>query len=789
MPLAAGEKLGPYGILARIGVGGMGEVYKARDSRLGRYVAIKTSLRGFGERFDREARAIAALNHPNICTIHDVGEQDGIRYIAMELLEGRTLQERIGGHPMAPLDAIEIALQAAAGLEAAHLKGIVHRDIKPGNIFLTSDGQVKIMDFGLAKFTPESIPMDSQADTLALSEIALTIPGTALGTVVYMSPEQARGEPLDARTDIFSFGAVLFEMLTGVRAFRGGTLAGQFDAILHHPPPPIRTLAPAVFPELEAIVFKATQKDRDLRYQTIGEMRQDLKQIRLNSGATQTQKLPEKTPPRKMVRWLLPVAAALALTGIALGVFLKTYANGSRIHSIAVLPLETVAGGGEDYFTDGMTSELIAAMMRIHGWRIISRTSAMQYKNARKSLLVIAKELGVDAVVEGTVQRSGDRVRISARLIRAGASEENLWEQSFDRDVRDVLDLQAGVARSIADQIKLSLTPQEQVRLAEHHPVDPRVLDLYLKGRASMDTNSEEGIHKAIEFFEQALARDPSYAAAEAAMALAYGALTPDYERPKDVMPKSREHAQRAIDLSHDTLAEADTALAAVMLRFDWDWDSTERELKHALELNPNSSDAHDWYGIYLTALGKYDQAIPEAELAHKLDPASYPIYTDFLNTLIVSRQYDRTISESRRAVAIYPDFAYGYAWLGMAYMLNGQPKEAVKAAQEAYRLDQHVTTTTFLAMAQAAAGNTGEAKRLADELDKKARSHYLCAYEIAGVHLALGENEKAVQWLDEGEREQCDCQIWLRSEPWMDSMRKDPNYSRFIQKIGYPGK
>ena len=787
MILAAGSKLGPYEILSQIGAGGMGEVYKARDSRLGRYVAIKTSKGGFGERFERETRAIAALNHPNICTIHDVGEQDGIRYIAMELLEGRTLQERIGGHPMAPAEAIEIALQAAAGLEAAHLKGIVHRDIKPGNIFLTSDGQVKIMDFGLAKFTPESMPMDSQVDTFALSEIALTMPGTALGTVVYMSPEQARGEPLDARTDIFSFGAVLFEMLTGVRAFRGGTLAGQFDAILHHTPPPIRTLAPEVFPELESVIARATQKDRGLRYQTIAEMRQELRQVRSNSGTAQTQKLTEKKPPSKMVRWLWPVAAALVLAGIALGLFLKVYSGGSTIHSIAVLPLETVSGGGEDYFTDGMTNELIAAMMRIHGWRVISRTSAMQYKNARKSLLVIAKELGVDAVVEGTVQRSGDRVRISARLIRAGASEQNLWEQTFDRDIRDVLDLQAGVARSIADQIKLSLTPQEQVRLAEHHPVDPQVLDLYLKGRASMDTNTEDGIRGAIVLFEQALARDPSYASTEAAMALAYGALTPDYEKPKEVMPKSREHAQRAIDLSHDTLAEADTALAAVMLRFDWDWDGAERELKHALELNPNSSDAHDWYGIYLTALGEYDRAIPEAELAHKLDPASYPIYTDFLNTLIVARQYTRAIAESRRAVAAYPDFAYGYAWLGMAYMLNGQPKEAVKAAQEAYRLDQHVTTTSFLAIVQAAAGNTAEAKNLADQLDKKARSRYVCAYEIAGVHLALGENDKAVQWLDEGEREQCDCQIWLRSEPWMDAMRKDPNYKRFIQKIGYP--
>jgi TolB-like protein/tRNA A-37 threonylcarbamoyl transferase component Bud32/Tfp pilus assembly protein PilF len=785
MSLCPGSKLGPYEILAAIGAGGMGEVYRARDSRLGRHVAIKTALGGFGERFEQEARTIAALNHPNICTIHDVGEQEGIRYIAMELLEGGTLQERIGGHPLAPADAVEIALLAAAGLEAAHAKGIVHRDIKPANIFLTSDGQVKIMDFGLAKFTCESPPANSQDETVALGGAALTMAGGTVGTVAYMSPEQARGEPLDARSDIFSFGAVLFEMLTGVRAFRGKTLATQFDAILHQPLPPVGTLAPSVSAELERVVAKATEKDRGLRYQTVSEMRQDLKQIQPHSATTERRKPPLK----RTARWLWPLTAALALAGIAGGVFWKTHSGAAPIRSIAVLPLETISAGSEDYFTDGMTAELIDAMMRIHGWRIISRTSAMQYKNVHKRLPTIARELGVDAVVEGTVQRFGDRVRISARLIRVGAIEENLWQQSFDRDVRDVLDLQADVARSIADEIKVSLTPQERGQLAQRHPVDPAVLDLYLRGRASMDAGTEEGIRKAIDLFEQALAHDRSYAPAEAALALAYGALTPDFEKPKDVMPKSREHAQRAIDLSGDTLAEADTAMAAVMLRFDWDWTGAERELKHALELNPNSADAHDWYGGYFMTLSMHDQAIAEAGLAHQLDPVSYPIYSDFLNTLIVARQYERAIAECRRAITLYPDFAYGYAWLGMAYMLNGQAQEAVKAAQDAYRLDQHVTITTFLAMAQAAAGHTAEAKRLTDMLDQKARSRYVCAYEVAGVHLALGEHDKAVQLLRQGEKERCDCQILLRSEPWMDGIRKDPDYNRFIQNIGYPVK
>ncbi|HUB79914.1 MAG TPA: protein kinase [Bryobacteraceae bacterium] len=779
MSLTPGSTLGPYEILAAIGKGGMGEVYRARDSRLGRDVAIKTDAGGFGARFAQEARTIAQLNHPNICTIHDTGEQDGVRYIAMELLEGRTLQDAIGGQPMAPAEAAAIALQVAAGLEAAHAKGIVHRDIKPANIFLTAGGQVKIMDFGLAKSGTGSIAANSAAETVAMADGDLTKPGTTVGTVAYMSPEQARGEALDARSDLFSFGAVLFEMLTGVRAFRGPTPAAQFDAILRQALPRVRTLAPAVSAELERIVVKATEKDRGARYQTAAEMRADLARAGGPPAVAGRRAGPRKVP------WLWVAAAVLLLA--AAGVMMKTRGGESRIRSIAVLPLETISPGEEDYFTDGMTAELIEAMMRIHGWRIISRTSSMQYKNVHKPLPAIARELGVDAVVEGTVERSGDRVRISVRLIRAGTKEETLWTESYDRDIRDILDLQADVARSVAGQIELSLTPQEQGRLAERRPIEPGVLDLYLKGRSSMDAGTQEGIEKAIGFYNQALARNPSYAPAEAALALAYGAMTPDFARPKDVLPKSREHAQKAIELSGDTLSDADTALAAVMLRFDWDWDGAERELRHALELNPNSADAHDWYGAYLAALGKFDQAIPQMELARKLDPVSYGIYNDYLNVLVLARQYQRTIDECKRAIALYPDFAFGYAWMGMAYMLEGQTQEALKAAQTAYRMDQHVTITTFLALAEAAAGDKAEAAKLADMLEKKARSRYVCAYELAGVRLALGENDQAVKLLDEGEKEQCDCQIWLKTEPWMDGFRKDPNYERFMRRIGYP--
>ena len=787
MPLPPGTRLGFYEILVPLGSGGMGEVYRARDTKLDREVAIKVLPEALVRdadrlaRFEREAKALAALSHPNICTIHDVGEDRGIPYIAMELLEGRTLQERIGGRPMAPQDAVEVALQVAAGLEAAHSKGIVHRDIKPANIFLTIHGHAKIMDFGLVKFA-DSTRADPGDGTLTLTELALTLPGTALGTVAYMSPEQARGEPLDARSDIFSLGSVLYEMVTGVRPFRAGTLAAQFDAILHQNPPSAHSLAPAVSPEIEHVIGKALKKDRSLRYQTVAEIREDLK--RLRSGATVT-----ATPSTKRRRRIWPIAAValtIAASAVAVGIFLKSHSGAVPIRSIVIIPLEGV-GAGEDYFTDGMTAQLIEAMMKIHDWRIISRTSAMQYKNAHKALPVIAKELGVDAVVEGTVQREGNRVRISARLIRAGGNEESLWAQSFDRDLRDVLDLQTDLARAIADQIKVTLTPREQQQLTERHPVNPAVLDLYLKGRAAADPGTEDAIHKGMDYFEQALAKDPSYAPAHAALALAYGNLTPGYEAPKKVMPESRKHALRAIELSGDTLAEADTALAGVLLRFDWDWTGAEREIRHALELNPNSADAHWLYGNYLIAVQRVEEGIQESQIAHKLDPLSLPIYADFLGSLVCSRRYDRAIEESRHAIEVHPDFGFAYGWLGMAYLMSGRAPEAVEAAEKGRKLDPNVTTTHFLAMAQAAAGNKAEALKWAQELENAAKSHYACAYEVASVHLRMGDTEKAVQWLKRGQDEQCDCMMWLKAEPWMDPLRSDPRYDELIQRVGFP--
>ena len=788
----------------------MGEVYRAHDTRLDRSVAIKVlpahlaSDERLRERFDREARAVAALSHPHICAVYDFGDAPNpephipnpghVSYLVMELLEGETLDRRIHGQPMPPADVVELALQIASGLEAAHAKGIVHRDIKPGNIFVTTDGRIKIMDFGLAMLATTR-PAAASFDETSPGH-ALTAAGSTLGTAAYMSPEQARGEPVDARTDVFAFGAVLFQMATGRAAFGGATLATVFDAVLNTTPPPASTVAPGVSPDLSQLISKALEKDRQLRYQSVSDLRADLQRIAKGETSVTAARTepPAPTRARRPVAWIAALAAGAAIVAAAA---VTRYARpappaastGAPIRSLAVLPLENLSSAsGADLFTDGMTDELIGALARIRGWRVISRTSVMQYKNARKPLPAIAQELGVDALVEGSVQQSGNRVRITATLVRGDKSEENLWTETFDRDLKDVLDIEADVARAIASQIKVTLTPQEQERLAVRRPVDPEVFQLVLRGRAAADQGTEDSLFKAIGYFEQALAKNPMYAPAHAAIALAYGSLNPAYRAPKEVMPKSREHAVQAIELD-EGLSEAHAALGSVMFRYDWDWANAETEIQRAIGLNPNSADAHELYGNYLVAVGRNGPAIEELTLAHQLNPSALPTYSSLLAGLLTTRAYDRTIAESRRALELNPNFAFAYAWMGMAYVLKGQLTEGIPFLERARMLDDNVTTTHFLAMAQAAAGNKALAEKLVSGLEAAAATRYTCAYEVASVHLRLGNKEKAMEWLKRGLDEQCDCMVWLTSEPWIDPLRVDPRYADLVKRVGFPAR
>jgi non-specific serine/threonine protein kinase len=597
-----GSSISHYHVLGKLGAGGMGVVYEAEDLKLGRKVALKflsqqneaQSL----ERFQREARAASALNHPHICTIYEIDEQEGVPFIAMELLEGQTLAERVGGSPLPIGEAVELGLQIADALDAAHAKGILHRDIKPANIFVTPRGQAKVLDFGLAKLNPAALGQRSSLE-MPTAETVVSHAGVALGTLAYMSPEQARGEPLDARTDIFGFGAVLYEMSTGKRAFSGDTAAMIFDAVLNREPAAASKLNPKVPKDFERLMQKALEKDREVRCQSAAEIRAELKRIKRDLES------PRRAAPRKR-------AAPSATRRRA----------AKQIRSVAVLPLENLSGDTErDFFADGMTEALITDLAKIKALKVISRTSVMQYKGVRKPLPQIARELNVDAVVEGSVIRSGERVRITAQLIHA-ATDQHLWAESYERDLRDVLSLQNEVARTIAAEIQVKLTPQERAQLAATRAVDPEAHDLYLKGRHFWNKRTEEGLRKSLQLFEQAIDKDPTYAAGYAGLADAYnimgyyGVLS-----PRDSFPKARAAANKALELD-PSAAEAHAALGVVKRDYEWDWQGGFKHFEQAIELNPNYPSAYHWRSALFTALGKHAEAMNDIRKARDLDPS-----------------------------------------------------------------------------------------------------------------------------------------------------------------------
>ena len=789
MLLTAGTRLGRYEIVGLLGAGGMGEVYRARDDRLHREVAIKVLPASFAgdpdrlRRFEQEAQAAGALNHPNILAIYDIGTHDGAPYIVSELLDGESLRSRLSGQPLRMEQALEMARQLAEGLAAAHDKGIVHRDLKPENVFVTTEGRVKILDFGLAKLlgpTSESSGAEPNASTIA----ALTDAGAVLGTVGYMSPEQVRGDRVDRRSDIFSAGAVVYEMIAGTRAFRRGSSAETMSAILRDTPADLSALNPAVPPPLARAIRRCLEKRADDRFQSARDLGLALTESTDRKAAAPPASLLSRVPRR----WL--VTAALAVAAAAAALVPRVIDRGSRpasdapIRSLAVLPLEN---GSDDpqqqYFADGMTEALTAGLARMRGLRVISRTSAMNYRSARKPLPEVARELDVEALVEGSIVRAGNRMRISARLIDA-RTDASIWSGSYDRDIRDVLALQAEVARTIAHEISLTLTPQDEAILASARPVNPDAHDAYLRGRFVLAEFTEAAMTKAIDHFKHAIEIDPLYAPAYAGLADAYSALRMAYAPPHAVMPRAKQAAARAVELDPN-LAEAQLSMAWVHMTYDFDWPATEKALKRAIDLSPSLSTAHEYYALYLAGLGRHDEARQAIARAEELNPLSPLLLANASWVAYLARDYKQSAELNRRALDLDPNFWVAHTGLGLAYEKMGRFGDAVAALEKARQIESNITVLEMLAGAYAASGRTADAKRVLADMTEMAGQHYVCPYEVATVYAGLGDKASTLGWLEKGYKERADCMAWTGADPKLDHLHGDPRFEDLLGRLG----
>ncbi|MDL2718946.1 MAG: protein kinase, partial [Acidobacteriota bacterium] len=787
-----------YEVLGELGSGGMGTVYRARDTRLGREVAVKVLREHLASdaaataRFEREARAVAALSHPNILAIHDFGIEGGVFYAVTELLSGETLRARLDRESLAWRKATEIAISIADGLAAAHAQGIVHRDLKPENVFLTEDGRVKILDFGLARQQPDA---SAEAGS-ALATVTATEPGTVLGTATYMSPEQVRGLPVDARSDIFSFGSVLYEMVTGRRAFLGKTTADTMAAILKESPPDPAESGKSIPLALARVITRCLEKAPDERFQSTRDLTYALREIASTTGSSVQMSGVAATQPG--VRRGLGAAIAVGVIVLAAALLVALNVGGllgrltgrpapGAIRSVAVLPFANLSGDPQqDAFTDAMTEELTATLARIGALEVSSRTSAMTYKDRKKTVPEIARELKVDAVVEGSLVRSGNRIKVTAQLIE-GTSDKHLWTNSYERDLRDVLILQADLSQAIAKAIRIRVSPGEAARLARSRTVDPVAYEAYVKGRYFWNKRGGDNLKKAIGFFQQALDADPAYAVAYSGIADSYTQLGyASLLAPREVFPKARVAAEKAIELDA-SLAEPHASLAYVRFYFDWDWAGAEREFQRAIDLNPKYPTAHAWYAYFLTATGRLPEARAEIERAKELDPLSVPIASDMGFLLHYSYEQDRAAEELRKALEMNPQFPLAHLFLGRVYQAKGLYEQAIVEYEATGPLREWVPTIAAIGYVYGVMGRRQEALQVLSSLEALSKKQYVTSYAVALVHAALGDKDRAFEWLDRGIEERTHWLVWIKRDLRWEPLRSDPRFAEMIRRVGLP--
>ena len=720
-----GESIGPYEILQSIGSGGMGEVWKAHDTRLGRIVAIKKVKEQHSERFKQEARSIAALNHPNICQIHDIGDD----YLVLEYVEGKPLSG-----PLPEKEAVRLAIQIASALEEAHQHGIIHRDLKPSNIMVNDKGNVKLLDFGLAKLYEQ----DGSVSSLPTADMPATEAGAILGTVPYMSPEQAQGKPADARSDIFSFGLVLYEMLTGKKAFKGDSNYAVMDAIVKEDPLPLRTS-----PQLERIVMRCLAKDLSERCQTMSEVRAVLE----NAAEEMAAKSASDPQP-----------------------------------SIAVLPFADMSPGKDnEWFSDGLAEEIINALTQIPKLKVIARTSAFAFKGKEQDIRRIAAALNVTSILEGSVRKSGKRLRVTAQLISA-SDGSHLWSERYDREMADVFAIQDEISHSIAEKLRIELAPDRSIVKRQTRNVN--AYSLYLRGRYHFSKLTPEGMAKGIEYFEQAVSADRNYALAWAG--LAHSHLMRGHaglELPKSANALCRQAVNKALELN-DLLAEAHSVMGN-LLASEFDWRGSEREFKRALELNPDALDSLlDYSYFYLGPMKRLDEAVANLQKAADLDPMSGIVQVQLGRNYYLMGQYDRSIKQLLSVLELDPNYWLAYMWLALSYLETGQQDKAIQIAETSTQVPHIPLTLSFLGYIYATCGRIRESQKILNELKEHARSTYVPSLSFALIYIPLGEIDKGIECLEKSFEEGDSFLFHFALAPFYGHLRSHPRYKALLKKM-----
>lgn len=758
------ETISQYHLLEKLGGGGMGEVYLAEDTNLGRSIALKilppdvAHDRKRLRRFLQEARAAAALHHPNVAHIYEIGEFDGINFIAMEYVEGQTLDAKINRHPLGTVQIIEIGIEIADALTEAHAKGITHRDIKPTNIILTPRGGLKVLDFGLAKVTTVAGAEPQRAASDISTQIKTT-PGLVIGTVQYMSPEQALGCEVDYRSDIFSLGGVLYEMATGRLPFSGKTATEIIDRIAHTQPEAIARFNYNVPAELEHIIRKCLEKDRERRYQSAHELLIDLRNLQRDSNAS---------------------------TGTA--VRSRRQRSRKLISSLAVLPLVNAsADPNVEYLSDGITESIINSLAQLPQLRVMARSTVFRYKGREVDPQEVGRDLNVRAVLAGRALRVGDRLIIKTELVDTTDGAQ-IWGEQYNRSPSDILVVQEEIAKEISEKLQVKLTAQEQKRLIKRYTENTEAYEAYLKGRHYWNKRTVEDFKKGIEYFQQAIEKDPRYALAYAGLADSYILLaTYNILPPTEAIPEARMAAMKALEID-DKLAEAYISLATIEGEHEWNWSIAEKEFKQAIKINPNYAIAHQWYGEYLVVMGRFDEALAAIKRAHQLDPLSLVVNLALGDVFYYTRRYDEAIEQYGKTLEIDSNFAFAYSYLGSAYLQKALYAEAIAELEKARELSGgEPLIVAWLGYAFALAGEKDKARDMLDELKERSKREYISSYYLAIIYAGLDEKDQAFEYLEKAYEERSSWLPRLKAEPKFDSLRSDQRFADLLQRVGLP--